>query len=216
MQFFLDTANIEEIRSGVEWGLVDGVTTNPSLLAKEKGRPFEALIREICETVDGPVSVESVSQTAKEMIQEGKGLARLHENVVVKIPMTIEGMKAVQALESEEIRTNVTLIFSPLQALLAAKAGASYVSPFVGRLDDIAQPGMELVQDILTIFDNYEFSTEVIVASVRNPIHALEAARMGADIATVPYNVLKQFSLHPLTDKGIEKFLADWKKVQQK
>ena len=215
MQFFLDTANLEEIRSGMEWGLVDGVTTNPSLVSKE-GRPFESLIREICEIVDGPVSVEAVSQTAKEMIQEGKGLAGIHENVVVKIPMTIEGLKAVRVLESEEIRTNVTLVFSPLQALMAAKAGASYVSPFVGRLDDIAQPGMDLVQDILTIYDNYEFSTEVIVASIRNPIHAVEAALMGADIATIPFNVLKQFAQHPLTDKGIEKFLADWKKVQRR
>jgi len=214
MQFFLDTANIEEIRTGMEWGLVDGVTTNPSLLAREN-RPFESLIREICETVQGPVSVEVVSPSAKDMIQEAKGLARLHENVVVKIPMTIEGMQAVQALESEEIRTNVTLVFSPLQALLAAKAGASYVSPFVGRLDDIAQPGMELVQDILTIYDNYEFSTEVIVASIRNPIHALEAALMGADVATIPFQVLKQFAHHPLTDKGIDKFLADWKKVRR-
>jgi transaldolase len=214
MQFFLDTANVEEIRSGMEWGLVDGVTTNPSLVSKEN-RPFESLIREICQIVDGPVSVEAVSQTAKEMIQEGKGLAGIHENVVVKIPMTIEGLMAVRVLESEEIRTNVTLVFSPLQALMAAKAGASYVSPFVGRLDDIAQPGMDLVQDILTIYDNYEFATEVIVASIRNPIHAVEAALMGADIATIPFNVLKQFAQHPLTDKGIEKFLADWKKVQR-
>jgi len=214
MQFFLDTANLEEIRTGMDWGLVDGVTTNPSLLAREN-RAFEPLIREICELVQGPVSVEVVSPSAADMIQEAKGLARLHENVVVKIPMTIEGMQAVQALESEEIRTNVTLVFSPLQALLAAKAGASYVSPFVGRLDDIAQPGMELVQDILTIYDNYEFSTEVIVASIRSPMHALEAALMGADVATIPFQVLKQFAHHPLTDKGIEKFLADWKKVRR-
>ena len=214
MQFFLDTANLEEIRTGMDWGLVDGVTTNPSLLAREN-RAFEPLIREICELVQGPVSVEVVSPAAADMIQEAKGLARLHENVVVKIPMTIEGMQAVQALESEEIRTNVTLVFSPLQALLAAKAGASYVSPFVGRLDDIAQPGMELVQDILTIYDNYEFSTEVIVASIRSPMHALEAALMGADVATIPFQVLRQFAHHPLTDKGIEKFLADWKKVRR-
>ena len=215
MQFFLDTANIEEIRSAVEWGLVDGVTTNPTLVSREN-RPFEALIREICETVDGPVSVEAVSQTGEEMIQEGKVLAKLHENVVVKIPMTIEGMKAVRTLESDGIRTNVTLVFSPLQALLAAKAGASYVSPFVGRLDDIADPGMELVENILLIYDNYEFSTEVIVASIRNPIHALEAAQMGADIATIPFKVLKQFAHHPLTDKGIKSFLADWSKVSKK
>lgn len=215
MQFFLDTANIEEIRSAVEWGLVDGVTTNPTLVSREN-QPFEPLIREICETVDGPVSVEAVSQTGEEMIQEGKGLAKLHENVVVKIPMTIEGMKAVRNLESDGIRTNVTLVFSPLQALLAAKAGASYVSPFVGRLDDIAEPGMELVENILLIYDNYEFSTEVIVASIRNPIHALEAAQMGADIATIPFKVLKQFAHHPLTDKGIKSFLADWSKVSKK
>jgi transaldolase len=212
MKFFIDTANIEEIKTAESWGLLDGVTTNPSLVAREK-RKFNDIVSEICSIVDGPVSAEAVSLDAKGMIEEGRALSKIHKNIVVKIPMTLEGMKAVKKLTSEGIKTNVTLVFSPLQALMAAKAGASYVSPFVGRLDDIAQPGMEAVSDILDIFANYGFTTEVIVASVRNPIHVLDSALLGAHIATVPFKVLEQFSRHPLTDKGIDTFLKDWEKV---
>lgn len=211
MKFFIDTANIEEIRKAVAMGMVDGVTTNPSLIAKEK-RPFEDLIREICELVDGPVNGEAVSLDADGMVEEGRKLSTLHPNIVVKIPMTTEGLKAVKILSSENIKTNVTLIFSPMQALMAAKAGASYASPFVGRLDDISQVGMDLVSDIMNIYGNYGYETEVIVASVRNPVHVVEAALIGADIATLPYKVIDQLSKHPLTDIGIEKFLADWEK----
>ncbi|TAN61740.1 fructose-6-phosphate aldolase [bacterium] len=212
MKFFIDTANIEEIRTAESWGLLDGVTTNPSLVAREK-RKFNDIVSEICSIVDGPVNAEAISLDAKGMIEEGRALSKIHKNIVVKIPMTLEGMKAVKKLTSEGIKTNVTLVFSPLQALMAAKAGASYVSPFVGRLDDIAQPGMEVVSDILDIFANYGFTTEVIVASVRNPIHVLDSALLGAHIATVPFKVLEQFSRHPLTDKGIDTFLKDWEKV---
>ena len=211
MKFFIDTANIEEIKKANELGMVDGVTTNPSLVAKE-GREFNGLIKEICNIVDGPVNAEVVSVDAEGMVKEAKFLAELADNIVVKIPMLEEGLKAVKILAVEGIKTNVTLCFSAIQALMAAKAGAAYISPFVGRLDDISHRGMELVEDIITIYDNYGFETEVIVASVRNPIHVVDAALMGADIATIPYKVIQQLTKHPLTDIGLEKFLADWKK----
>ena len=211
MKFFIDTANIDEIKKANELGMVDGVTTNPSLVAKE-GREFKGLIKEICDIVDGPVSAEVVSLDAEGMVKEARELANLADNIVVKIPMLEEGLKAVKTLAQEKINTNVTLCFSPIQALMAAKAGAAYISPFVGRLDDISHIGMELVEEIITIYDNYGFKTEVIVASVRNPIHVLDAALMGADIATIPFKVIQQLTKHPLTDIGVEKFLADWKK----
>ena len=212
MKFFIDTANIEEIRKAWELGVVDGVTTNPSLLAKEGKDPVETF-RAICGIVDGPVSAEVVGLSSDEMVKEAKALAKIHKNIVVKIPMTEEGLKAVRNLSALKIRTNVTLIFSSVQALLAAKAGATYVSPFVGRLDDIAHNGMELVGEIVDIFENYLFETEIIVASVRNPLHVVDAARMGADIATIPYSVIAQLIKHPLTDIGLAKFLKDWEKV---
>ena len=209
MKFFLDTANVEEIRRGVELGLVDGVTTNPSLIAKE-GRDFEELALEICELVDGPVNLEVVSTDAVEMIHEARYLAGLHKNVYVKLPMIREGLKALHVVAQEGISVNVTLIFSPGQALLAAKNGAAIVSPFIGRLDDISQEGMGLISEILLMYENYDFGTEVLVASVRNPVHVVEAAKMGAEIATLPAKVLEQLMKHPLTDIGLEKFLADW------
>ncbi|WP_163998125.1 fructose-6-phosphate aldolase [Pyxidicoccus caerfyrddinensis] len=212
MKFFIDTADVEEIRKAHAMGCVDGVTTNPSLLAKV-GRPLEETIREICSIVDGPISAECVSLEADELVKEGRGLAKIHDNVVVKVPMGVEGMKAVKVFTSEGIRTNVTLCFSANQALLAAKAGATYISPFVGRLDDISQDGMELIATILEIYRNYDFTTQVLVASVRNPVHVLQAARMGADVATLPFSVIAQLAQHPLTDAGIKKFLADWEKV---
>ncbi|PZR09104.1 MAG: fructose-6-phosphate aldolase [Archangium gephyra] len=212
MKFFIDSADVKEIRIAHEMGCVDGVTTNPSLLAKV-GRPLEETIKEICTIVDGPVSAEAVSLTAPELIAEGEKLAKIHPNVVVKIPMGVEGVKAVKALSEKGIRTNVTLIFSANQALLCAKAGATYVSPFVGRLDDIGQVGMDLIKDIVTIFKNYGFKTQTLVASIRNPIHVHESALLGADVATVPLNVIQQLAGHPLTDAGIKKFLADWEKV---
>ena len=211
MKFFIDTANIEEIKKASDLGMVDGVTTNPSLVAKE-GREFKGLVREICHMVDGPVSAEVVSVNAEGMVQEARDLADLADNIVVKIPMLEEGLKAVKILAQEGIKTNVTLCFSAIQALMAAKAGAAYISPFVGRLDDINHKGMELVENIIAIYDNYGFETEVIVASIRNPIHVLDAALMGADIATIPYKVIQQLTKHPLTDIGLEKFLADWNK----
>lgn len=215
MKFFIDTANIGEIKEGISLGMADGVTTNPSLIAKEN-RGFDEIVREILDLVDGPVSLEVLSLEAGAMIEEGKKLARLGDNVVIKVPITTEGLKATRIFADEGIRVNQTLIFSPLQALMAAKAGASYVSPFVGRLDDISHNGMELVEQIITIFNNYGFETEVIVASVRHPLHVLEAALMGADIATIPFKVIAQLARHPLTDKGIEMFLADWNKVPKK
>jgi len=215
MKFFLDTANIEEIRKAWELGVVDGVTTNPSLLAKEGKDPVETF-KAICRIVDGPVSAEVVGLTADEMVSEAGVLAKIHKNIVVKIPMIEEGLKAVKKLAAAGIRTNVTLIFSATQALLAAKAGATYVSPFVGRLDDISHDGMAIVQEIIDIYDNYLFDTEIIVASVRNPLHVLDAARMGADIATIPYSVITQLIKHPLTDIGLAKFLKDWEKVPKK
>ncbi len=211
MKFFIDTANIEEIKKANELGMVDGVTTNPSLVAKE-GREFKELLEEICSIVNGPVSAEVVSVEAEGMLREARDLAGIADNIVVKVPLIEEGLKAARVLSKEGIKTNVTLCFSPVQALMAAKAGATYVSPFIGRLDDISQVGMELVEQIVTIYDNYGFETEVIVASVRNPTHVLDAALMGADIATIPYKVISQLVKHPLTDIGLEKFLADWKK----
>ncbi len=211
MKFFIDTANIEEIKKAHALGMVDGVTTNPSLIAKEN-RPFEELLQEICELVDGPVNGEVISLEAEGMVEEGRKLAAFHPNIVVKIPMTTEGLKAVKILSAENIKTNVTLIFSSMQALMAAKAGASYVSPFVGRLDDISHVGMDLVSDIMNIYGNYGYDTEIIVASVRGPIHVVEAALIGADIATIPFKVIAQLAKHPLTDIGMEKFLADWEK----
>lgn len=211
MKFFIDTANIEEIRKATELGMVDGVTTNPSLVSKE-GREFEGLIKEICSIVDGPVSAEVISLKADGMIDEARKLAGLADNIVVKIPLIEEGLKAVKVLSREGISVNVTLCFSPVQALMAAKSGATYISPFVGRLDDISHRGMELVEQIIAIYDNYGFETEVIVASVRNPLHVLDAALMGADIATIPFKVIHQLIKHPLTDIGLAKFLEDWKK----
>ena len=211
MKFFIDTANIAEIKEANDMGMVDGVTTNPSLIAKE-GRDFKEIITEICEIVDGPISAEVISLDEAGMVSEARELAKIHENIVVKIPMTIDGLKAVRTLSAEGIKTNVTLIFSTLQALMAAKAGATYVSPFVGRLDDLSQDGLVLVDQIVTIYDNYDYDTEVIVASVRNPLHVLDSALMGADIATIPFNVLAKLASHPMTDKGIAAFMADWEK----
>ncbi len=211
MKFFIDTANIEEITKANELGMVDGVTTNPSLVAKE-GREFKGLLKEICDLVNGPVSAEVVSLDTEGMVREARDLAGMADNIVVKIPLIEEGLKAVKMLAKEGIKTNVTLCFSPVQALMAAKAGAAYISPFVGRLDDISHRGMELAEQIITIYENYGFETEVIVASVRNVIHVLDAALMGADIATIPFKVISQLIRHPLTDIGLEKFLADWKK----
>jgi len=211
MKFFIDTANIEEIKKGMAIGMVDGVTTNPSLVAKEK-RPFIDILRDICQTVPGPVSAEVVSLDADGMLKEGKELAKLAENIVIKVPMTPEGLRATSGFAAEGIKTNVTLVFSAMQAMLAAKAGATFVSPFVGRLDDTGVKGMDMVADIVTIFDNYGYETEIIVASVRSPQHVLDAALIGADIATIPYKVIEQLARHPLTDAGIAQFLADWEK----
>lgn len=213
MKFFLDTANVDEIREAASLGLIDGVTTNPSLVAKE-GRPFEELIHEICEIVQGPVSAEVVAMEADAMIEEGRRIAAIHEHVVVKCPLIREGIKATRALSDEGIRVNVTLCFSPTQALLAAKAGAAYISPFVGRLDDISYDGMDLIQQILTIYENYGFATEVLVASIRHPKHILDAALMGADVATIPFKAFDAMFNHPLTDKGLAAFLADWEKAR--
>jgi transaldolase len=215
VKFFIDTADIQEIREVHSLGLIDGVTTNPSLIAKT-GRGFGEVVSEICSLVAGPVSLETVSRDAAGMVREGEDLIRYGKNVVVKVPLTMEGLKAVRMLKEKGIKTNVTLCFSPVQALLAAKAGAAYISPFVGRLDDISQSGMEIIEQIVKIYANYEFSTEVLVASVRNPIHVLTAALMGAHISTMPYAVLKQLTQHPLTDIGIERFLKDWEKVPNK
>lgn len=215
MKFFIDTADIQEIQQAYLRGWVDGVTTNPSLIAKS-GRPFYEVIKEICKIVPGPVSAEVISLKSDEMVKEGKELAKLASNVVVKIPMTEEGMVAVKKLTSEEIKTNVTLVFNPLQALLAAKAGATMVSPFVGRLDDIGMDGLAMVSQIVQIYKNYSFKTEVLVASVRHPVHLLKAAEMGAHISTIPYKVMQQITHHPLTDKGIKSFLDDWNKANVK
>lgn len=213
MKFFIDTANIDEIKKANSLGVIDGVTTNPTLLAKEKREPM-GLLKEICNIVNGPVSAEAVSTRAEDIIKEARELSKIAPNIVVKIPMTEDGLRAVKQLSSEGIKTNVTLIFSPSQALLAAKAGATYVSPFVGRLDDISHRGMDLVADIMAIYENYLFETEVIVASIRNPLHVVEAAKIGAHIATIPYGVITQLLKHPLTDIGIERFLKDWEALK--
>ncbi|MDK2886500.1 MAG: transaldolase [Thermosipho sp. (in: thermotogales)] len=213
MKIFLDTANIEQIKKGVEWGIVDGVTTNPTLISKE-GKPFEETIKEICQIVQGPVSAEVISLDWQGMVKEARELSKIDQHVVVKIPMTPDGIKAVKILSSEGIKTNVTLVFSANQALLAAKAGATYVSPFVGRLDDIANDGINLLEEIITIYANYGFETEIIAASIRHPMHVLQAAMIGVDIATVPFNVLEKMFNHSLTDVGIKKFLEDWEKYK--
>ena len=214
MKFFIDTANIDEIREAESLGILDGVTTNPSLVAKE-GRDFIELLKEITQIVDGPISAEVVSTDYDGILREAHDLAKLHENIVIKVPLIKEGLKAVKTLSEEGIKTNVTLCFSPSQALLAAKAGATYISPFVGRLDDISNDGMEIVSEIVQIYDNYGFDTQVLVASIRHPMHLVEAALMGADVATMPFNVIDKLFKHPLTDVGLEKFLSDWKKLNE-
>jgi transaldolase len=214
MKIFLDTANLKQIEEAVSWGIVDGVTTNPTLVSKENMK-FEDLIKKICKVVPGPVSVESVSTKARDIIQEARNLAKLADNIAVKIPICLEGLKAIKVLASEGIQVNTTLIFSSNQALLAAKAGAAFVSPFIGRLDDISHEGMVLIDEIVAIFNNYGFETEIIVASIRHPLHVVEAALTGADIATIPFSVLEKMMKHPLTDIGIEKFLKDWNKVKR-
>ncbi|MDV2495559.1 MAG: fructose-6-phosphate aldolase [bacterium] len=215
MKLFIDTADIDEITEAQALGVLDGVTTNPSLIART-GKTFEQVVREILKVIDGPVNLEVVGTDAETMVAEGRNLITFGENVVVKIPMLAEGLKAVKRLTSEGIRTNVTLIFSPAQALLAAKAGASYVSPFLGRLDDIGHEGMEIVAQIREIYDNYDYETEILAASIRSTLHFVEAARLGADVATVPFKVILSLTQHPLTDKGLAKFLADWEKVKDK
>jgi len=212
MKFFIDTADVKEIREANELGLVDGVTTNPSLIAKS-GRRFEEVIKEITGIVDGPISAEVISLEHDGMIAEASELVKIHPNIVIKLPMTPEGLKATKTLSARGIKTNVTLIFTPMQALLAAKAGATYVSPFVGRLDDISQDGMRIIEEIRTIFDNYGYEAQIIVASIRNPIHVMNSALLGADVCTIPYSVMLQLAKHPLTDAGIKKFLEDWEKV---
>lgn len=213
MKLFIDTANVDEIREIAEWGVVDGVTTNPSLIAKEK-RDFKEVVTEITGIVDGPISAEVVSLKHDEMIEEAKELAKIHKNIIIKVPMTEEGLIAVKELHAMGIKTNVTLVFTSTQALLAAKTGASYVSPFLGRLDDISTNGLNLIEEIMDIFNNYSYDTEVIAASIRHPMHVVECARLGCDIATVPYKVFKQMLHHPLTDSGIERFLKDWESVK--
>ena len=216
MKFFIDTANVDEIREATDLGVLDGVTTNPSLLSKEiqrTGDDPKNILKMICQMVQGPVSAEVLALDSEGMVKEARALAKLDDHIVVKIPIIKDGLKAVKKLSAEGISTNVTLTFSPMQALLAAKAGATYVSPFVGRLDDISHVGMDLVGDIVTIYENYVFETEVIVASIRNPLHVVEAAMMGAHIATIPFKVIEQLLKHPLTDIGIERFAADWQKV---
>lgn len=215
MKLFIDTANIEEIRKANRLGVISGVTTNPSLIAKE-GRNFKEVVREICSIVDGPISAEVISLEAEGMVAEAEDLAQIHPNIVIKIPMTDEGLTATKALAARKIRTNVTLVFSANQALLAALAGATFVSPFVGRLDDIGQDGMDLIREIVQIYDTYDFNTEIIAASIRHPIHVTEAAKSGAHIATVPFKIIMQMTRHALTDLGIEKFLADWETVKNK
>lgn len=212
MKFFIDTANLEEIREAASWGILDGVTTNPSLVAREK-RDFKDLIREICAVVEGPISAEVLSTEKEGMLREGRELAKIHRNVVIKLPLTADGLKTAKIFSAEGIKTNVTLCFSPSQAILAAKAGATFLSPFVGRLDDISQPGMDLIKTIRTIYANYNYPTQIIVASIRHPLHIVDAALMGADICTVPFKVLEGLVKHPLTDIGIARFLKDWEKV---
>jgi transaldolase len=213
MKIFIDTANLKEIREAQAMGILDGVTTNPSLLSKETGDPRD-ILKEICSIVNGPVSAEVVSTRFEEMVEEGRSLAKIANNIVVKVPIDLEGLKVIKKLSSEGIRINVTLIFSPTQALLAAKAGAAFVSPFIGRLDDIATEGMDLIDQLVTIFDNYDIETEILAASIRHPVHVVQAAMAGADIATLPFNVLDKLLNHPLTDLGAEKFRKDWEKVK--
>lgn len=215
MRLFIDTANIEEIKEANSWGIISGVTTNPSLIAKE-GRDFKEVVREIAQIVDGPISAEVISLEASGMVSEARELAKIHPNVIIKIPMTLEGLKAVKTLSAEGVRTNVTLIFSANQALMAARAGATYVSPFVGRLDDVGHDGLGLISEIVQIFAQHGIETEIISASIRHPLHVTQSALLGADIATVPFKVLKQMAQHPLTDQGIERFLADWAKLEKK
>jgi transaldolase len=215
MKFFIDSANIDEIREAASLGILDGVTTNPSLVAKE-GKNFRQLLDQILEIVDGPVSAEVVSTDADGIKKEARELAAIHENIVVKVPLIREGLKAVRTLTDEGIRTNVTLCFSPTQALLAAKAGATYVSPFIGRLDDVSQDGMELIEQIVTIYSNYDYRTEVLAASIRHPLHVLQAAMIGADVATIPFKIINQMFKHPLTERGLEQFLDDWKNNEAK
>ncbi|NIM20337.1 MAG: fructose-6-phosphate aldolase [Candidatus Latescibacteria bacterium] len=212
MKLFLDTANIEQIREVAALGILDGVTTNPTLMSKEKGNYRESL-KEICDIVRGPVSAEVVAEGSEEMVLQARDLAKISEHIVIKIPLIAEGLKAVRVLSAEDVKTNVTLCFSANQGILAAKAGATYLSPFIGRIDDVGQPGMDLIADLIEIFENYAFATQIIVASVRHPLHVLEAARLGADVVTVPHKVMMQMLKHPLTDVGIEKFNEDWKKV---
>lgn len=215
MKFFIDTANIAEIKEAASLGVLDGVTTNPSLVAKE-GKDFRKLLEEICAIVDGPISAEVISTEFDGILREGRELSKIHRNIVVKVPLIKEGLKAVKTLTSEGIRTNVTLCFSPTQALVAAKAGATFISPFIGRLDDVSHTGMDLIRQIVTIYKNYGFKTEVLVASVRHPLHVVEAAMIGADICTIPFKVIEQLIKHPLTDIGLQKFLEDWNKSQKK
>jgi len=215
MKFFIDTANINEIKEAQSFGILDGVTTNPSLVAKE-GKDFKTLLNEILSIVDGPVSAEVISTDLDGIVKEAREYAAIHKNIVVKVPLIKEGLKAVKLLSSEQIKTNVTLCFSPTQALLAAKAGATYISPFVGRLDDISTNGMELISQIIQIYRNYNFDTQVLVASIRHPLHVVEAALMGADVCTIPFNVIDKLFNHPLTDLGLEKFLSDWNKSRNK
>lgn len=215
MKFFIDTANIQEIKTALSWGMLDGVTTNPSLLARE-GKPFQEVVSEICKIVPGPVSLETIGSSTEQMVEEGRKLAKIADNVVVKLPTSLEALQATKILAEDGIRVNMTLCFSPLQGLLAAKAGAAYISPFVGRLDDIGQNGMDLIGQLRQIYDNYAFQTEILVASIRTPIHVLDSALMGADVATIPFKVMEQFIKHPLTDSGVQKFLEDWKKVPAK
>ncbi len=215
MKIFIDTANIEQIKEANSWGVIDGVTTNPTLIAREK-RSFKELVKDICNIVNGPISTEVISEKADGMIEEARELAKIHKNIVIKIPMTKEGLKATKRLTKEGINVNVTLVFSANQALMAAKAGATYVSPFIGRLDDIGHVGMDLVREIVAIFDNYDLKTQVIVASIRHPLHVIDAAIVGAHVATIPYNVLEKMLKHSLTDIGIQRFLDDWKKVSKR
>lgn len=214
MKLFIDTANVDEIREANDWGVICGVTTNPSLIAKE-GRDFEEVIKEIVDIVDGPISAEVISLDAEGMVNEAEKLSKIHKNVIIKIPMTKEGLKAVKILSQRGIKTNVTLVFSGNQALLAARAGANYVSPFIGRMDDIGNEGMDVIRDIVDIFSMHEIDTEIIAASIRHPMHVMESAKMGADIATIPFDVLEKMALHPMTDKGIERFLKDWESVSR-
>ncbi|HEX5757600.1 MAG TPA: fructose-6-phosphate aldolase [Thermoanaerobaculia bacterium] len=215
MKFFLDTADVEEIRRGLEWGMVDGITTNPTLIAKQ-GKPYLGTVQEIARLVPGPVSGEVLATEFDEIMEQGKRLSGLAENVVVKVPLLPSGLRAVRAFAELGIRTNVTLCFSAAQALLAAKAGAAYISPFIGRLDDVGQEGMELIEQVVAIYENYEFPTEVLVASIRHPVHVVQAALLGAHVGTLPFKVLEQLYHHPLTDVGLEKFLGDWKKTGKK